>query len=428
MVERKFVAECWHSNGCHNAYIQGEKNMLPSIDEEEIPHITYTPPPSVTARAVLQKSRSIAQTAAPTGIRSNTVSPEPNDKEIVYPDHLSVFSRFILFLQVSLISLFGFNHDYFWKFAFTLTSACFIVLTIMVKTPCFLNCFCDGEEIRANGMTIALLRLFIDFLETIHGLAAAVLLFHLGGRLRPLMARIALLYQQFDIVETNQYKLLLRGVWSLALVYANAAAQVSLMYVLNQRLLLRKYQPDKIRKYEADEGDGVYVYRYQPLIETHDSDYLFLSMFVKFFSLVHAHLPELVSSCLTSALKDAVSCSSSFKQSDESISHFVTSFHALTAYNNKIFASIMFTSLLFNSLYIIISLVIVVDLSSVYLLPSPGIIEVYKILSSLFCLILLLKQGSNLERKMKRLYEEWRVSYVFYLPASRLTLVSNAGS
>lgn len=363
-------------------------------------------------------------------ITQSQESHENKESDIVsqVPLHLTIFTRFMQFLQVSLISLFSFNEDFFWQITFTLLSAAFVLLTAIVRTPCLLNCYCDKDEIIAGGVTIDLLRLMIDWIEITRGITAAVILFNMGGSLLILISKIEVLLHG----KSQAMKTILMLIIGALLVISNAAIEVIMTCTYNERTLIHRYQPDKVKKFEADEGAGVYVYKYQSIIDTSDRDYLILAIMVKFFSRIHAHIPELVYSCTTVIACDAVSGLKNVLPaviSDESRNALSVEIKSIAAYHKKIFSSLVFASILFNSLILMVSLLIVGDQSQVYLLPSSALIEFYKVVVSAAVIIIVLRQGYDMQKQVHRAIglihpeEENHQTESLIAPASKIVLV-----
>lgn len=375
------------------------------MEESDVPPITYTPPPGFASPTTRRIQDSFAKTSPPGsrqrhGLQAGNSIEEPKARS---SSQTRILQSFLLSLQLTLVSLFALNSDFFWKITCTILAFLFVVLTILVKIPCLFNCFADFSEVQANGLTIVTLRLILDYAETGHGIIAVFLLFRMGGRVKRLIQLMEQLNSQPGIPFTASKGLVVGIIlWSVFFL-SSATLQVTVTGFWNPRHLFRAYRPDRLKLYEASEGAGTYVYKYQPLIDMTDTDYLILSALVKFLSIIHAHLLELVSLIVSGVVCNSLVSASIIVTDNRMafVSHRVADhMTAVMGQANRLLAPLFFTSLLFNSMYVIFESVIVLDMSGIYILPKTGVCDAFKLLVSMTCIITMMNTGSRVTRTL----------------------------
>lgn len=375
-------------------------------DGQDIPPITYTPPPGLISGD--PRPASIAKTAGPSLLRIRRPvrhdSPVVTSKTAEETSQAKLLQSFLVSLQLTLVSFFALNPHFFWKITFSLLTALFLVFTMLVKTPCLFNCFTDVSEMQANGITIDLLHLVLDYLETVHGFAAVYLLFRTGGRTKHLIREMDNMLSESKIVSADAKWTTSRMTAGLVLVLLSAGVQVAGTLLWNPRRLFRAFHPDRVKQYQVAEGAiDSYRYKYQPMFDLLDTDYLIMSVIVKFLTVVHAHLLELVYFFSV----DVLYCSLVSASDSSSITRIGSrdqrsqSMSALVLQANRVLAPLISVSLLFNSVYIILETVIIFDQSGIYLFPETALCDVIKVLVAVASVILMIIKGSQIEKAIQ---------------------------
>lgn len=320
----------------------------------------------------------------------------------------------ILYFQVIFLSFFAFNNDICFKVVFTLFASLFETLNVLLNTPCFFNCFINIRQLKNDGFTVELLQVIIQYVVLLHVLCIAFFFLTNGGRINRLLTSMEDIGEQLRIkinsnIITSIYQ---RLVLVVVAFIGNAFLQCYLQYSLNERSIMRKYQPDRVKEYFSKEGLGKYIYEYQPIVFFNDNVTFWMTMFARLITFIQIrsvevlsfHLRHVVSKSLFPLIdlvqersrmlidvKEGTRSASTMKK------ELLHSCHAI----DKVSGQLTFISLLFNSVSGLLSLAILVTQSSfVFLIPHSNLLEVYQILLSLTCIVITVNSGTAVCRSL----------------------------
>ena len=326
------------------------------------------------------------------------------------------FRVLIFFTQCNFLSFFAFNEDMCLKVTFTIMTDLFLLVSIVINIPCFFNCFLDFHELRVKGFTVELLQIIQQYVLLVHIMSIQWHFMTNGGRIKRFLAKLEAFARESKVTTQGKkaFWLCLQLTALITMNILSALLQAYLLICYQNRRILRSYQPNAVKVYFAKEGQGKYVYEYEPIVNLGDDFLLWLTLSVKFFAhfqtfclpIMSFHWSNVVSSIVPSicqSLKETdesgnlidLEHESIFKKTSNSSN---TSTDLLQSFSriDRVVRSWTFISLLFNAVSGLLSLTIIfIQSAFIYLIPYSNPVEVYQIFVSLVSITVATTSGSK---------------------------------